>query len=205
MKPLSKLSNIQLACIIAAVLMLINLIFITVHIGSEFHSNTLPLLQEKIENAIQQNQNERDLTAAVNKLVTSGSLDYIAVYKNGSQTPSASSGYKSGGISSVLFSELSGNLDISTDYHAEYKVNSAYVSSPFVHFGILAAVTVIAATVIMMFISVYLQNICYSRMKHSIKEKDFESFPVPSVGAELQNFVSETDAKIAELKEKNLI
>ena len=204
MKPLSKLSNIQLACIIAAVLMLINLIFITVHKGSEFHSNTLPLLQEKIENAIQQNQNERDLTAAVNKLVTSGSLDYIAVYKNGSQTPSASSGYKSGGISSVLFSELSGNLDISsTDYHAEYKVNSAYVSSPFVHFGILAAVTVIAATVIMMFISVYLQNICYSRMKHSIKEKDFESFPVPSVGAELQNFVSETDAKIAELQNKN--
>lgn len=47
MKPLTKLSNIQLAGIIAAVLMLINLIFITVYIGSEFHRNTLPLLQEK--------------------------------------------------------------------------------------------------------------------------------------------------------------
>ena len=44
MKPLTKLSNIQLAGIIAAVLMLINLIFITVYIGREFHRNTLPLL-----------------------------------------------------------------------------------------------------------------------------------------------------------------
>ena len=204
MKPLTKLSNIQLAGIIAAVLMLINLIFITVYIGSEFHRNTLPLLQEKIENTIQQNQNEQDLTAAVNKLVSSGSLDYIAVYKNGSQTPSASSGNRSGGLSSMLFSELSGSLDISsTDYHAEYSVNGSYVSSLFIHFGILAAVTVIAATIIMMFISVYLQNICYSRMKHCIKEKDFDSFPVPSVGAELQNFVSETDARLEELKNKN--
>lgn len=204
MKPLTKLSNIQLAGIIAAVLMLINLIFITVYIGSEFHRNTLPLLQEKIENTIQQNQNEQDLTAAVNKLVSSGSLDYIAVYKNGSQTPSASSGNRSGGLSSMLFSELSGSLDISsTDYHAEYSVNGSYVSSLFIHFGILAAVTVIAATILMMFISVYLQNICYSRMKHCIKEKDFDSFPVPSVGAELQNFVSETDARLEELKNKN--
>ena len=204
MKPLTKLSNIQLAGIIAAVLMLINLIFITVYIVSEFHRNTLPLLEEKIVNTIQQNQNEQDLTAAVNKLVSSGSLDYIAVYKNGSQTPSASSGNRSGGLSSMLFSELSGSLDISsTDYHAEYSVNGSYVSSLFIHFGILAAVTVIAATIIMMFISVYLQNICYSRMKHCIKEKDFDSFPVPSVGAELQNFVSETDARLEELKNKN--
>ena len=204
MKPLSKLSNVQLAGIIAAVLMLINLIFITVYIGSEFHRNTLPLIQEKIESSIQQNQNEQDLTVAVNKLVGSGSLDYIAVYKNGSQTPSASSGSRSGGLSSMLFSELSGSLDISsTDYHADYTVNSSYVSSLFIHFGLLAAVTVIAATIIMMFISVYLQNICYSRMKHAIKEKDFDGFPVPSVGAELQNFVSETDAKLEELKNKN--
>lgn len=110
MKPLTKLSNIQLAGIIAAVLMLINLIFITVYIGSEFHRNTLPLLQEKIENTIQQNQNEQDLTAAVNKLVSSGSLDYIAVYKNGSQTPSASSGNRSGGLSSMLSQSSPGAL-----------------------------------------------------------------------------------------------